>query len=70
MRSHLANQDWSGAWCSDWRGWTDSDSLVDVDECDCKACLDAVMAYGARAMQRKFDLVERRIGEMKAKATP
>ena len=67
MTNHLNDSDMASAWCGHQPIWSDSSSLTsDIDECDCHACLDAVLTYAGKAMSRKFNLTAQRIAEMKA----
>lgn len=75
MKMHANKYDTLEVWCG-FDGDLDnkehavdcgSGPCEDLDSVDCLECLDAIMAYGARAMNRKFDLVEQYIVGCKSK---
>jgi hypothetical protein len=43
-----------------------ADATQNIEKATCHACLDAVLGYAGKAVQRKLDLVDERIKEMKA----
>jgi hypothetical protein len=58
MTRHLNNSDMASAWCGA-RPWSEDAGLTaNIDECDCHACLDSVLALATKALSRKFQLVE------------
>lgn len=60
-------------WCEEERPYDDGNDVAgtgapgEPEEATCHACLDAVLKYAGRAIQRKFALVDEYVAQCKAK---
>ena len=74
MQKHANKYDTIETWCDSDCFPRDEHCIVgrqgpeipDLASVNCTDCLDAIMKYGGIAMGRKLDLVEDKIGQMKA----